>query len=338
MRSNVNIFVKMTHDTSGKDIDIGFLVSGTYVESIDLSGPKLLLVFKDREAYIVHHLQLKEYDEISVTFSDEWREEAVTIRETFVVLTCKPMPDGTIAVNAISKTVFQLKGIADKTRVFSGRGVQDVVAAYAGRLKRDVGQFAVVQNYHVIAGERPTTMLRQLAEEHGAHAWIARDTFHLRKFAELYKQAPAMVLHHAAINEPHAILSFQRPSKQMSLEESKMRSFTGWDEVKGRVKTSSSTPSLAKAKSTPPVITGVQSPYVLGNAPVTKKPVIDFLTLGTLRLTAGMALKLMWHTPDPENPLDEGMPDKIVVESVAHWYSTQKYYCRVKGAAILEPF
>lgn len=336
MRSNVNIFAKMTHDTSGEDIDIGFLVSGTYVESIDLSGPKLILVFKDRDAYIVHHLRLKEYDEISVSLSDEWNgDDGVTFRETFVVLTCKPQPDGTIAVNAISKTVFKLKGMADKTRVFSGRGVQEVVAAYAGNLQRDMGQFAVVQNYHVIAGERPTVMLRQLADEHGAHAWIARGTFHLRKFAELFKQAPAITFHHAVLNEPYSILSYTRPSKQMSLEESKLRSFTGWDEVRGRVKTSTSTPALAKAKTLPPAMTGIASPYVLGNAPVTKKPVIDFLTHGTLKLTAGMVLKLMWHTPDPENPLDEGMPDKIVVESVSHWYSTQKYYCRVKGATTL---
>lgn len=336
MRSNVIIFTKITHNNSGKDIDVGFIESGNYVETIDLSSPKLILVLRDYQSYIVQQLKIKEYDELTVTFSDDWNEEPETFKETFVILTCKAEQQGKLVINAIAKKVFQLKQIADKTRIFSGRGVQDVVAAHASGLTRDLGQFAVIQNYHVIAGERPTTMLRQLAEEHGAHAWIARGTFHLKRFVELFKQAPAMTFHHAVINQKYTILSYSQPSNQMELEESKLRSFTGWDEVKGRMKTSTSVRALANVKSLPPITTSVASPYVLGNAPVAKQTGIDFETKGLLKLTAGMALKLMWHMPDPANPLDESKPDKIVIESVAHWYSEQKYYCRIKGAAILE--
>ena len=62
-----------------------------------------------------------------------------------------------------------------------------------------------------------------------------------------------------------------------------------------------------------------------------------FIALGNMSVTAGQAAKLVWHTPDPANPINEGLPDKVVVEGVAHWYSGQKYYCRIKGAVALEP-
>lgn len=221
--------------------------------------------------------------------------------------------------------------------MFTQRGVQEIAAAFAGGLKRSIGQFAVVENYHCIAGERPTTMLRQLAEEQGAHAWVARGTFHLRKFAELLAQDPAMTFHYATMDSGFPILKYTRPSTQMHLQESAIRSFTGWNETLGRVKTSSSIPFLAGAKSTPPMITGAAAPYVLGNKPVTKQTAIDFVTLGNLSITPGQLAKLVWHLPDPENPIDEGLPERVVIESVAHWYSSQKYYCRVKGAVALEP-
>ena len=44
---NVCIFLKIVHDQSGEELDIPYLNEGTYVESIELDGPKLMLVFRD---------------------------------------------------------------------------------------------------------------------------------------------------------------------------------------------------------------------------------------------------------------------------------------------------
>ena len=337
MQSNVCIFTKIVHVASGKEIDPGLLQEGTYIEALSLDSPKLMLVLRDHGSYLQNQLRLQEFDELSISLGDTWREDGVSSQETFVVLTSRPMPDGTVRLNCLAKPIFDMKKIADRTRVFTQRGVQEIAAAFAGGLKRSIGQFAVVENYHCIAGERPTTMLRQLAEEQGAHAWVARGTFHLRKFAEILAQDPAMTFHYATMDSGFPILKYTRPSTQMHLQESAIRSFTGWNETLGRVKTSSSIPFLAGAKSTPPMITGAAAPYVLGNKPVTKQTAIDFVTLGNLSITPGQLAKLVWHLPDPENPIDEGLPERVVIESVAHWYSSQKYYCRVKGAVALEP-
>lgn len=167
MQSNVCIFTKIVHVASGKEIDPGLLQEGTYIEALSLDSPKLMLVLRDHGSYLQNQLRLQEFDELSVSLGDTWREDGVSSQETFVVLTSRPMPDGTVRLNCLAKPVFDMKKIADRTRVFTQRGVQEIAAAFAGGLKRSIGQFAVVENYHCIAGERPTTMLRQLAEEQG---------------------------------------------------------------------------------------------------------------------------------------------------------------------------
>lgn len=334
---NVCFFHKIVHETSGQEIDPGFLLEGNYIETLGLDGPKLILVFLDHLSFIKNTLKMKEYDEISVHFADDWCEDGISEKETFVLLTHKPHPDGTVRQELMAKSVFNMKRPATKTRIFSQRGVGEIIAAYAGGLKQDLGQFPVVENYHCINGERPTTMLKQVAEEHGAHAWVARGTYHMQSFSTLFGRTPAQTYHYGTLNSDRSIIEYRQPSQQIGMQEKYIRSFTGWNETMGRVKSPGGNPVLAKAGAVPPSISATPSIFTLNRLVVRKKTAIDFTTLGDLKLTAGMPLKLVWHRPDPENPIDESLPEKVVVESVAHWYSAQKYYCRVKGAIPLEP-
>lgn len=334
---NLCIFTEIEHVNSGKAIDPGMIVEGIYVEEMALTAPKLMLTLKDNANYLKDTCKIREYDELRVNLGDVWREDGENMEETFTVLTVTPRNDNSLHLNCLAKPLYALKTIADKTRVFSSRGVSEVVNACTG-LGKVLSKFAVVENYHIIAGERPSTMLTQLAQEHGAQAWLARGKFHLERFGELFKREPAFTFHHGKINEKNAIIRYTKPSGQMQGQEANIRTATGWNEVEGRVKTSPDNPIMALAKSKPTVITGSPSRYVLGNGPVATKTAIDFTTLGNLSLTAGQALKLLWHTPHPEAPLNEGLPDKVVVETVAHWYQSQRFYTRVKGAVALEPF
>lgn len=338
MIDNICIFTRVVHEPSGEEIDAGYLKEGTYVESIELDGPKLMLVYADPEERIKNQLQVKEYDEFSVSFGDPWREGGVSEKEKFIVLTCKPDQDGMVRINLMAKPVFEMKKMADRTRIFAQRGIIEILKAFASGMKFSLGKFPVVENYHCIAGERPSALLRQIASEQGAHVWYARGSMQMKRFAEMIAQPPSVTFHWGTINHENAIVRYTKPSFQMKAQEAAIRTFTGWNEVTGRVKTALDMPVLSKAGSKPTAITGSPSPFVLGNGPVAKKTAIDFVTLGNMSVTAGQALKLVWHTPDPANPINEGLPDRVVVESVAHWYSSSKYYCRIKGAVALEPF
>ena len=338
MRDNLCIFSKVVHKTSGEEIESAYLNMGNYIETIGLDGPKLLLEYRDPEERIKNKLQVKEYDEFSVSYGDIWREDGVSEQEDFVVLTCKPAHNGMIYIELMAKPVFDITQMADTARIFKQRGLTEILQAYAGGAQVEAGQFAVVENYHCLPGERPTAMLRQIGDEHGAHIWYARHKMYMQRFGELWAKEPLLTYHWGTFNQKNHIFKYTKPSFQVMEQEQNVRTFTGWNEVTGRVKTSPDMPVISKAGSKPTDITGSPNPYVLGNAPVAKKTAIDFLAMGNLNVTAGKKIKIVWHMADPANPIDEGLPAEVVVEAVAHWYSNQKYYVRVKGAVALEPF
>lgn len=339
MINNVCIFRKITHVQSGKELEVSYLESGTIIETYELNGPKLILEYRDDQEYVKNTLKIKEFDEISVSYGDTWQKGGVSESETFVVLTVTPKAGNIITINALAKTVYEMKQVADKTRIFANRGIIDIAKAVllGGIKKFDFGKFPVVENYHVLAGERPAQTLKQMADEQGSHIWYCRGGIHMKKFAEMFKQEPSLTLHHGRAFDDYQIMSYTAPSEQMAAQEKNVRSFTGWDEKLGRIKTSPQSPFLKGASSTPMTQTGSASPFILGNSPVATKTAIDMVTVGKLSIEPGQTLKLMWHLPDPSHPINEGLPPKVVVSSVSHWYSAQKYYCRVKGAVELVP-
>lgn len=339
IRTNVIIFPKITHDTSGEPIDVGFIDQGTYIEDLSLTAPKLILKLKDHGMYLKNTLQIKEYDELTLSISDTWQEDGgENFQETFVILTIKPEPNDIIKINCLAKPLFNMKTIADKTRIFSQRGVSEILSACSQGLETIMGKFAVVSNYHIIAGERPSTMLSQLAKEHGGHIWLCRGKLHMQSFKEMWAQEPVITFNEGKAYQENPILRYTRPSAQVEGQERNIRSFSGWDEKEGRLSISSAIKSITGLKSVPPLPIGAQTKYVLSREPLAKKTAIDFITPGRLFLTPGQMVKILWHMPDPQNPIDEGMPDKVVIESVAHWYSHQHFYSRVKGAVALEPY
>lgn len=336
MIDNVCIFPMIVHDQTGEELEIAYLVEGTYIESLELDGPRLMLTFRDPDQRIKNDLQIKELDTFTVSLADTWREAGESFSDQFTVLTCRPDGD-TVRIELMAKIVYGMKELARKTRIFTQRGIAEIITAFAGGAQVETGKFPVVENYHCIEGKRPTETLRRIASEQGAHIWYTRGVVRMERFATLFAKTPSIVFTHGTLNAENAILSYTKPSGQVQAQENSARSFTGWNEVEGRVKTSPDMPILAMAKFSPASQTPSPNPFVLGNGPVAKKPAIDFTAYGNLSVAAGQALKLLWRTPDPANPINEGLPAKVVVDSVAHWYSSQKYFTRVKGAVAFEP-
>lgn len=334
MRDNVCIFQKILHDQSGEELETSYLDNGVYVESMELDGPRLLLTFRDPEQNIKNMIQPKGTDTLTVSMADSWRDGGESFHDNFTILTIRS-PGNRVKFELMATKVYSTKQIADRTRIFKQRAPYEVIQAFSSDAAVIAGQFPVIENYHCIAGERPSTLLRQIAKEHGAHIWYERGKVYFQKFADLFKRDAEIELSHGNMNAENIIISYNKPSGQIQAQEENSRSFTGWDEKDRRVKTDSA--RLGSAKSTPPSQTASPYPLILGNQPVAKKFVIDLTAYGNLSLTAGQSVKLSWRTPAPQNPLNEGLPDKIIIDQVAHWYSSQKFMTRIKGAAAYEP-
>jgi len=331
-----NIFKKFTHVKSGQDFDIAYLRSSNYIETMDLDAPKLIMEWDDPGGYIKDILNLKELDEVEAHLSDDWALDGMNITQKFTVLTAKDAGPN-LKINLIAKPIYKIKTIVDQTRVFRQRGVPEIIGAISGGMKVDGAGFPVVEDYHCIVGERPSATLKQLALEQGAHVWLGRESWKVKTFAKLFAQEPSFEYHYNKSDVDFQIINFTKPSHQNRIQEQHARLFTGWNSELGRIKAPSGGPVLSKAKGAFPSQFSSQNVQTLGNLPTAPQIAIDFMCHGNGFLTPGITLKLWWHQINPEAPLDESLPDKVVVFAVAHWYSAQKYYCRVKGAVAFEP-
>jgi len=278
------LFKKFIHVRSGKEFDIGFLRESNYIETLGLDGPKLIMSWDDPNRYLKDELQIREQDEIEAHLSDDWAMDGMNVKQKFTVMV-DPSADRFLKLNLMASPVFKLKTLSDKTRIFRQRGVAEIIGAVSAGFRIDAGKFPVVEDYHCIAGERPSAMLRQIAGEQGGHLWFGREGWHVKTLAALFAAGPV----------------------------------------------------LSKAHRYAPSLNASQNVRTLGNRPTSSRIAIDFQTHGNGFLTPGMVLKLWWHMATPDRPLDESLPDKVVISSVAHYYSAQKYYCRVKGAVPFEP-
>ena len=83
---NNNIFKKICHDQSGQEFDLGYIEEGTFIETLSLDGPKLLLTMMDPYSYLRDGLKVKELDTLSVTLTDSFASDRLDANMTFTLL------------------------------------------------------------------------------------------------------------------------------------------------------------------------------------------------------------------------------------------------------------
>ncbi|WP_417030932.1 hypothetical protein, partial [Bilophila wadsworthia] len=120
--------------------------------------------------------------------------------------------------------------------------------------------------------------------------------------------------------EQYTIAAYRQPSRTTELQEGIQKNYSGFNFEKGSI-----------GGGGVPAFTASQNPITLKNNSVSTVDVIDYYCEGNGALRPGQVIKCLWHTANPERPLDERLPGKILVSAVAHSYYSQKFQCRVKG-------
>ena len=323
-------FRKIVHVPSGTELPYAIMRRGTYIEKLDLSGPQLHLVYRDVRNTL-SSLGMKEYDEFSVSMSDDWEGDGTETDGRFTALKVESSANE-IRVWLMYTPVYELKRMATQTRVFHNVPAASILGAVARGLTPGLCTCGVVNDYHVIAGERPSTTLRQLAEEQGALVWAARGRISMMRMAELCAAAARRTYQHG-YERDGVIYWHGRTSDQLGSQDANFRSFTGWDEVKGRIRTSPSIPFFSglSGRRMAPSQTSAQTGYTLNAAPVATQRCVSIVVDGDLSVEAGQAFRMKWFTGDAEDPIDTSLPDRAVAETVAHDYTPGRFFTRIVG-------
>lgn len=326
MPNQENILVqKITLFRNGEayaDFDLSFLQDLTYVETLDLSGPRLMFSINDPWRLFRDDIGVKEKDVLQVTLSDQFGFDGLDKIIYFVILTM-PIDGDILSFNCLEATVWKLKQPAKGAMLFNKQPIKSILSRLAPGLKYDVGTFQVLNDYHLLPGMRPSKMIREMAREHGAVCFWQRGKIVFKKLKDLYAVTPAMTYYHNDSRQQYKIAVYSRPNTQAVIKDRTERNYVGWDMVEGIQKN--------KAVKAPAEFVSASNVASLDGLLEIPLPSIDFTTHGNGTLVPGLTIGLSWAVDRIDAPIDESLPKKVVVGTVSHFQSNQVYACRVLG-------
>lgn len=309
------------------DFDLSFLVEMTLTETIDVSGPRFVLVMDDPMGYLADDLQARENCLLRVSFSSHWYEgQEIDLTMTFRILTM-PRRGRALVFNCLEKEIHTSKQPAKTTTVLRNLPMATMIKRLVPALPVDAGKVPVWMDYHVLPGTRPSKTLRQMCHEMQAACFNQRGTMVFKTWAEMLKQPVSLTYHRTPPPEEKAqgeIYKYSVAGCSSIVKDRTERNYTSWNTTKGVVTT-------GQVGEFPPEWVSPPLPLVLDNMLSVPVPTLDLIVVGNGLLRAGIMLELKWHTDEADRPVDESLPDRVLVSVVSHYYSNGKYLARIKG-------
>jgi len=332
-----NLIQKIVWIGTGEEIDTSFMREATFTETIDLSGPRLTIMFDDPDSILTDSLdiqggggyEIKIGDILEITFEDPVYRARMDTKLKFVILT---MPkDGTrITFNCFQEDVYKLKMPANQARLFVNKTAREILYTLIPglpekRIEDKIDDFAVVEDYHLLPGMRPSLMIRQMAIEHGAMAFFSRNKFYFKTLLDLRDEVEERVYYE--YNNPmgeNQITHMDVMNIDRVIGDRIVRQYIGWDMEKGIVK------GDCNYQGAPVEFVGVANQITLSNMLEFALPLLDLTMIGDGRLEGGFPLEFGWHLNDTARPYDETLPGDGVVGVASHYCTGDQYNCRAK--------
>jgi len=323
----------ITHNDN--NLDLAFMSKFDLIETLDLSGPRLILEFNDRFSLIRNRLGVKPGDLLNVSFSidDDWFLPGISNSMWFKILTMPVFPGDILRINCFQADIAILKEPVTETRVFNDVSPETVLhELFPSATNFNIDPFPI-HSFQIMPGERPSLMLRQMTRELGAAIWYQRGIVCCRDLltiADSTKNEPNHIFawQNAGAGE-NQIAHYETPRSENLISDIMVRNSVGWSMTGGFM--------ASTLSDTPPEFTSVNRQDILDNLSKVLVPSVDFTSAGNVEITAGLMLNVQWNLDQTDSPLDESLPEDVLVGTVAHYYGSNKYWIRVKGVDLAPP-
>lgn len=328
-------------------LDLSMANELTYIEFPDLSGPQMIMSFHDRNSYIRDDIRLKVGAELNVILTDPYNDDYFEPEPHVFRVISMPVINSVLKVNCIQKNLYRAK-----MRCPVGKSVrwEKEKSSIADIFKHifdadcEGGDDMIRRDYTLVEGNIPASLFRKIIREHGLIAYYDRGIFKIKtmaEFAESEDDAQEYAFDdNTAENQIKDYKKLYAGGVVKSVAETHYQSF---DPVKGFVQSSvkqsqdAEFNELGDETDLPTKVIGSSDPAILDNLTDLNKmpiPLIDLVMLGSGHLKPGINLTMIWNLWLQDRPIDESLPDEAVCGTVSHWYSSQRYYSRVRALRI----
>jgi hypothetical protein len=295
------------------------VMSCCYMEIDDLEGPQIELVISDRSGRMVDNLGIKYGSTMICTLGDPDGSGALW-QDTFFILEA-PARNDTITVIALVDAVRKLHAPAAKAQFFTNQQPADVLAKLVnGELAPVADSFNVTGTWHLNNGEEPVGVIRRMAQDSGAIAWVAKSKINVKGINQLLNKGATFT--YEAMN-PKAnlhILRYQILNADYAASQAHDYRYVGFSQTEGQ--------KSGGGEGAPVKMVADTDPGVLKNRTIGLIPKLDMEIAGNAAMSVGDVINVKLHRDDGPNTLNEAIPSDLVVMRVTHYETRFNYRCR----------
>lgn len=315
----LNQYFLQAIEINGTQLPRESVTSVAYIEITKLEAPLLLLNIRDVTGNVLDNMGVREGSTITATLGDHEGSQAL-FKERFYVVSA-PLNMDTVIITSISMDMRTLLIPASSPRFFVDAQPAQIITTLVKGLKPNADTFNRIGTYHLNMGQKPATLLKQIACDHGALVWLARSNINVKSMTDLMKNKPAFKYEY---NNPHAkfrITKMRNINSDMAVTTSKQYRYVGYSMTDGY--------RSAGDSSLPVRLTPDSDLGTLQNKGRVLIPKLDIECAGNAAIKAGMVIQLMIHRYDNENRIDESLPKTMIVERVTQFEERFAYSTRM---------
>ncbi len=310
---------------NGQDVDLGHLLESAYIERADPVGPLLILKFNDISSIIREEYGITKDSEITVSIGDPLGRDEIYENESFTVLSM-PMLDSVLTINCVQSDIFKLSQKAGSARFFTKKSGASVVKQLFNNrsIKFSSSSDAIIEDYHLLPQGRPIDLIRQIARETGRLAYLHRGVFTLKSFSELFDTANTLEYHYRDSRQDNQIAGYSLLDSRWKKQDITTKKNMSFDIEKGFISSGSGPVEHISAS----------SKLTLKSLLVLPQPAIELLMEGHGAIRPGARIDIKWNKLQIESPIDESLPESVLVGAVTHFSKANRYQCKVLGLTL----
>ncbi|OKP01559.1 hypothetical protein [Xenorhabdus eapokensis] len=319
MAQQGNQYFLQSIEINGEVLPRESVISVAYIEMAKLEAPLLLLNIRDVTGYILDNMAVKEGAVITVALGDPEGEQALFKEEFFIV--SAPLNMDTVTITSISTAMRTLLIPTGTPHFFVDAEPAKIIRTLTKRLKPVTDPFNRLGTYHLNMGQKPATLIRQVAKDHGGLAWTARGKLHLRTMTDLIKIKPAFTYEYNNPQAKYRITKLRNINADFAVTAPKQHRYVGYSMTEGYR-------AFGDAFLPVKMVSDAEL-GTLQNMGRVLIPKLDIECAGNPAIQAGAVIQVIIHRYDSENRIDESVPKNMIVERVTQFEERVAYSTRM---------
>ncbi|MGL4901218.1 MAG: hypothetical protein ACRCZA_05710 [Shewanella sp.] len=302
-----------------KDQDVGThsVSSITYIERLNMTCPKLMLVLIDRDKAFQDEMEIADGVEIELALGDVDARGQALFKDKFVIGSTWS-EGGKLHIEALQADIFRIKQAEPKPLFFSDKTPQQILSKVFSGLKLEVDRFELKRTYHVNSGSTIAKMLLQMCTDYGAAMWLCRGTLYMKKLTPKMKGKEGYRFEFLRNNSDNPLIqSYDKHYAKTAQVDSTIRARFGWSITKGLLKSDATNAPLTYCPNVP------EPQLKLGNVFVAN--VLNCTMAGNGDFEPFQSVELEIHRMTQEQLLDESVDKDQLIVGVRHYQQGMKF-------------